>query len=32
MFRKLFKMMCSYSPNIWLEDSVVYGRLTKELR
>lgn len=31
MFAKLFKMAVSFSASIWLDDSIVCARLTKEL-
>lgn len=32
MFEKLFHLISSFSASVWLDDSVVLNRLTKELR
>lgn len=32
MFEKLFHLVSSFSASIWLDDAVVFNRLTKELR
>lgn len=31
MFAKLFNLISSFNANLWLDDSVVFNRLTKEL-
>lgn len=32
MFEKLFHLVSSFNAQIWLDDSIVFNRLTKELR
>ena len=31
MFEKLFNLVSSFSASIWLDDAIVYNRLTKQL-